>query len=423
MFAVVCCLNDYGAFYAFRVNTTEIPKSVIAAVAIPFALLLFVVHLLGQQKDTVFWIAASCLIVLLALFVPVTMFWMSTATYNAVTTIFVLVYFFCVLTLLYRGCRQGIPDARLLIYPIGLLFASITILQTVSTIVRTGRVESSQALRYLSWVVDTAQWPFPFDFQDITEVLVRLAILAILILRFARSRADEQRIYAELESARIVQGVLVPETLPAIPGLTIRSVYKPAGRVGGDFFQIIPLQPDGGLICIGDVSGKGLPAAMTVSLLVGTLRALSDSIQSPATLLSALNRHMLDHSRSGFTTCLILRADPHGQLTVANADHLAPYLNGREIALNNGLPLGLSMDSEYAESTVVLPLEAQLTLLTDGVLEARDNTGELFGFDRTAAISTQSAESIAQTAQAFGQNDDITILTLSLVSAATAAGS
>jgi Stage II sporulation protein E (SpoIIE) len=183
-------------------------------------------------------------------------------------------------------------------------------------------------------------------------------------------------------------------------------------EVGGDFFQIYPLNSGGILIVVGDVSGKGMPAAMTVSLLVGTFRTLAHYTQSPTEIITAMNQRMLGRTNGGFTTCLVLRVDANGKVTIANAGHIAPYLDGHELATDNGLPLGLSEDSTYSESTCDLASNQQLTLITDGVLEARSRTGELFGLDRTAAISIQSAETIAQTAQAFGEDDDITVLTL-----------
>lgn len=166
------------------------------------------------------------------------------------------------------------------------------------------------------------------------------------------------------------------------------------------------------MIVIGDVSGKGMPAAMTVSLLVGTVRTLAHYTQSPGEILQAMNQRMLARSGGGFTTCLVLRADPGGTLTAANAGHIAPYSDGFELSMENGLPLGLAAETTYPESTFPLPAHAQLTLVTDGVVEAHGKSSELFGFHRTAAISTQPADSIAQTAQAFGQDDDITVLTL-----------
>ena len=217
---------------------------------------------------------------------------------------------------------------------------------------------------------------------------------------------------SELEAAREVQKVLVPAESPAVPGFQIESVYQPAGEVGGDFFQILPIASGGVLLVIGDVSGKGMPAAMTVSLLVGTIRTLADYTQSPSEILHAMNERMLARSHGGFTTCLVLRVGSGGLLTAANAGHIPPFKNREELAIDNGLPLGLSAESAYGESTLQLRPNDRLTLLTDGVVEARNRNGELFGFERTAEISAGTVEEITHAAQSFGQEDDITVLTL-----------
>jgi len=238
------------------------------------------------------------------------------------------------------------------------------------------------------------------------------ATLAILARDLIRDRSEKQRLAAELAASRAVQQVLIPEEFPAVAGFEIQSVYKPYGEVGGDFYQILPLPNGGVLIAIGDVSGKGMPAAMMVSLLVGTLHALVETTTSPGQLLAGLNRLTQARSHGGFTTCLILRVAADGAVTFANAGHIAPYRSGAEIECQNGLPLGLVAGTPYPESSFVLRAGEQLTLLTDGVVEARNQTGELFGFERTATLSSDSAEAIAQRAQAFGQDDDITVLTL-----------
>jgi hypothetical protein len=240
-------------------------------------------------------------------------------------------------------------------------------------------------------------------------------ILLFLVLRTVTIAKERAHAAAELEAARTVQQILIPEEIPSIPGFALGAVYKPAGEVGGDFFQILPVR-NGVLVVIGDVSGKGMPAAMTVSLLVGTVRTLAHFTQSPGEILAAMNLRMLHRSGGGFTTCLVLRADADGALTIANAGHIAPYLAGKELPLENGLPLGLAAEATYSETSFQLQAGQQLTLVTDGVVEARDKGGALFGFERTAAISTQPAESIAQAAQAFGQDDDITALTIALIS-------
>jgi hypothetical protein len=254
----------------------------------------------------------------------------------------------------------------------------------------------------------------PVNARTLSGALLLVALVYAVYRYSAENHRQQARMEEEIRNARAVQQVLIPEAIPATPGFKVESVYRPADEVGGDFFQILPLRGGGVLSVIGDVSGKGIPAAMTVSLLVGTVRTLAHYTQSPAEILAAMNQRMLARSHDGgFTTCLILRADPDGKVTAANAGHLAPYLKCKEMTLESGLPLGLSATAVYTESTTQLADGEQLTLLTDGVVEARSKTGELFGFDRTLAIAADTAESIAQAAQKFGQQDDITVLTLS----------
>ncbi|MGH9606806.1 MAG: SpoIIE family protein phosphatase [Terracidiphilus sp.] len=256
-----------------------------------------------------------------------------------------------------------------------------------------------------------------FDAQSVLNTLLLAAIIyAAWRYQAEQTRRQNQR-DEEFRSAQQVQQLLIPQELPSVPGFSIESVYMPAGEVGGDFFQIVPADNGGVLIAIGDVSGKGMPAAMTVSLLVGTFRTLAHYTRNPSEILAAMNQRMLARSKNGFTTCLIVRIDSSGKVTLANAGHLAPYANGHEIAVENGLPLGLAADAVYPETVFSLAQDELLTLLSDGVVEARNPTGELFGFDRAAAISTESAPKIAQTAQAFGQEDDITVLTLTFAPA------
>lgn len=240
-----------------------------------------------------------------------------------------------------------------------------------------------------------------------------VTMLLFLVLRTVVIARERAHVAAELEAARMVQQVLIPDEIPSVPGFIIQSVYKPAGDVGGDFFQILPVKSGGVLVVIGDVSGKGMPAAMTVSLLVGTIRTLAHFTQSPSEILASMNQRMLTRSSGGFTTCLVLRSDRDGKVTIANAGHIAPYLAGKELALENGLPLGISAESTYAETIFQLPANGQLTLVTDGVVEARNKTHALYGFERTAVLSVEPAETIARAAQAFGQDDDITVVTLS----------
>ncbi len=216
----------------------------------------------------------------------------------------------------------------------------------------------------------------------------------------------------EVDRAQHVQQVLVPHEQPQLENCSVESVYLPAQLVGGDFYQVIPF-PDGSvLVAIGDVSGKGIPAAMVVAMVVGALRAASQFTSSPARLLSILNECLSGRMRSGFVTCLLARISASGELAVANAGHLFPYLNGQELMLESQLPLGIDGVPGWREEHRQLAPGDRLTFLSDGVVEARGVTGELFGFERTRAISELPAHSIADAARSFGQDDDITVLTV-----------
>ncbi len=404
--------NCYAAFHALPALASEAWINSLAVAGF-FSFLMFIWLMLGARRTV--WIRIGLVSVALNV-----MMWAVPALRNL--PVFSSNLLFIVVTLpmtlgavvmLIEGVRRGDPDARLLLVPVGLNTLANWVNDALWAILSGGHAWIEPY-----WVLwnRTFSWPFPFGLYELSIGILLLAIMGIVVLRFARSRHEEDQLKSEMEAARAVQQVLIPDAIPTVPGFRIESLYKPAGEVGGDFFQILPTPGDGVLLVIGDVSGKGMPAAMTVSLLVGTVRTLAHYTQSPGEILSAMNQRMLGRSQGGFTTCLAVRVDSDGSVTAANAGHLHPWIDGREVALENGLPLGLNAESTYSETTFTLRPDAHLTLLTDGVVEARNAAGEFFGFERTAAISTQSAEGIAGAAQRFGQEDDITVLTLAWVS-------
>lgn len=254
--------------------------------------------------------------------------------------------------------------------------------------------------------------PISLQISDLSDLLFVLAIGVVMFFRFTRVSREQARGAAELEAAREIQQRLVPARLPDVKGYRIEAAYFPAQEVGGDFYQIFPQSDGAQLLLVGDVSGKGLRAAMTGTLALGALRALAGEGLGPAVVLTRLNRQQTETQDGGFITCICARVTEHGEVTMANAGHLSPYRNGEEISGASGLPLGISQDETYREHTFTLAPGDQLTLLSDGVLEAMDAKGELFGFDRMRAISAQSAAEIAAAARRFGQEDDITVLTL-----------
>ena len=373
-------------------------------------LLEFVRQTMKAPRGRLYFTGVAAMALNVLLLIPSESGWIGDSQSILLQVLVFLPYYACVLILLYRGARAGERDGRFLFAPMALWFLSDAIINSALAMSEAGH---PWAARLLDRLLAITAWPFRMALNDIAFLLFEASVLCILLLRFVRSRREEEKLKAEFEAASLVQQVIVPTENPAIPGFRIETFYKPAGEVGGDFFQIVPDPKGGALIAVGDVSGKGLPAAMTVSLLIGTFRTLAHYTHCPGEILSAMNHRMIGRSRGGFTTCLVLRAGPDGLCTVANAGHLAPYRKGEELSVDSGIPLGLDADAGYGEITFELPVGVQLVLLTDGVVEARNSVGELFGFERTRAISTESAERIAGAARQFGQQDDITVLVLS----------
>ncbi len=286
------------------------------------------------------------------------------------------------------------------------------------------RIAATQGNRFTHWTVaDKIDAPLftvysnPFTAQTIVNTLLLLAIVYAVYCYTRETLRRQGEMEAEFKGAREVQQVLIPEALPPLPGYAVTSAYRPALEVGGDFFQIIPLEGNetgSALIVLGDVSGKGLKAALAVSLIVGTLRSLAESDSSPARILHRLNQHLYGRLRGGFATCFVLKLNPDGSCAMSNAGHPSPFINRREVALAGALPLGLVADAEYEEYTALLGVGDHTVLYTDGLLEARARSGELFGFERLSKLIAlrPSAEQAMEAAQEFGQEDDITVLTV-----------
>jgi len=255
----------------------------------------------------------------------------------------------------------------------------------------------------------------------LTGVLLLVAIVYAVYRSADESRRRQGAMEQEFRSARELQQVLIPETLPPLPGFALTSAYLPAHEVGGDFFQLIPMEADGStLVVMGDVSGKGLKAAMAVSFIVGAVRALANLVSSPAQLLEELNGRLVNRLQGGFATCLAMRIDRDGNCLIASAGHPAPFLNRVEMELPGALPLGVVAAANYEQTAIPLGIGDHCFLYTDGLLEARNEDGELFGFDRLRRLlSTQpTATKAAGAAVKFGQDDDITVVTLTRVAVA-----
>jgi serine phosphatase RsbU (regulator of sigma subunit) len=317
----------------------------------------------------------------------------------------------------------SVPVTLVEVYPLVLVFFAIgkrldaarwimAIVAALTQLTIGFRNLAAQGVRFTHWTLVTR-----LDTLPVLPLLTILLLLAVVFAVYRHTVAQSERQSAleqEFRSAQELQQVLIPETLPSLDGYAVTSAYRPAQQVGGDFFQLITQSDGSALLVLGDVSGKGLKAAMTVSLIVGTIRTVADTVDDPAEVLATLNRRLHGRLKDGFVTCLALHLNTEGECTVANAGHPCPFLNKEELSLPGALPLGLELDVQYENVRLRLAVGDRLTIYTDGLLEARNPAGDLFSFERLRTlIATQpDAKQATDAAVAFGQDDDITVMTI-----------
>jgi hypothetical protein len=312
--------------------------------------------------------------------------------------------------------RKRLDSARWMVAILAFLSATVYWIENVSV----------QGVRFTHWTlgdkIESSLFTLNgnhFSLPTILRTLLFLSIVYAVIRNTIDSRRRQHALEQEFQNARELQQVLVPETIPALAGFSLTSAYRPAQEVGGDFFQIIPLEEGSTLVVLGDVSGKGLKAAMAVSLIVGAVRTLVETTSSPAEILAGLNRRLFGRLQNGFATAVALRLDGDGSCTIACAGHPAPFVNDEELTIPGTLPLGVLPKAVFEETRLQLSERDQLALYTDGLLEARAQNGDLYSFGRlkTLFATRPTAEQAAQAAVNFGQDDDITVLTLTRVAA------
>jgi sigma-B regulation protein RsbU (phosphoserine phosphatase) len=226
--------------------------------------------------------------------------------------------------------------------------------------------------------------------------------------------------------ARDIQQGLLLEAVPRLPGWEISAVSLPARDLGGDLYDFLPLGDDWHGIMIGDVSGKGLPAALRMAVARTVFRHEARRGYAPAPTLAAVNNGVLSEIPQGMVTMLyVMLNTQNGCMRVANAGHNYPVvINGqvREVELT-GLPLGVLGDSEYDEMSALLGHGDTVLLYTDGVVEATDERGEIFGYDRLTEMLHANARlkprallsALLHDLRAWGgtdQSDDITMVIL-----------
>jgi serine phosphatase RsbU (regulator of sigma subunit)/predicted ester cyclase len=243
-----------------------------------------------------------------------------------------------------------------------------------------------------------------------------------------QERIERERIEQELKVARSIQQASLPEEVPTLEGWQISPYYQPAREVGGDFYDFHLLSEGRLGLVVGDATGKGVPAALVMSSTRSMLRALARASNSPGEVLEQVNDLLVsDVPPNMFVTCFYAILDPKSAtLSYANAGHDLPYLRHGDEAEElraRGMPLGLMSGMSYEEGEASLRQEDDVLFYSDGLVEAHDPKGEMFGFPRLRALIAEHAqerslgdflmeELYSFVGEGWEQEDDITLLTL-----------
>jgi serine phosphatase RsbU (regulator of sigma subunit)/anti-sigma regulatory factor (Ser/Thr protein kinase) len=270
------------------------------------------------------------------------------------------------------------------------------------------------------------------DDRKLLDNLAAQAAPALRVGQLVREQeaeaATRQRFEQELEVARLIQQHFLPRELPDLPGWQVAAHYRPAREVGGDFYDVIPLADGRVVFLVGDVTDKGVPAALVMSATRSVLRASAQRLIEPGAVLERVNDHLCpDMPEKMFVTCLYAVLDPRsGLFRFANAGHDLPYLKTPDGVVElraRGMPLGLMPQMTYEENEAVLEPGDCVLLHSDGIAEAHDPQREMFGFPRlkqTVGAASGGRELIDRvitelerfTGPDAEQEDDITMLTL-----------
>lgn len=252
-------------------------------------------------------------------------------------------------------------------------------------------VSQGELIGVLNLGARLSEQDYSSDDRKLIDSLASQAAPALRVGQLVREQeaeaATRQRFEQELEVARLIQQNFLPKELPDLPGWRVAAYYRPAREVGGDFYDVIPL-PDGRVgFVVGDVTDKGVPAALVMSATRSVLRASAQRLVEPGIVLERVNEHLCpDMPEKMFVTCLYGVLDPAtGLLRFANAGHDVPYVktaHGVEELRARGMPLGLMPGMAYEEKEAVLEPGDSVLLHSDGIVEAHDPERGMFGFPR-----------------------------------------
>ena len=246
--------------------------------------------------------------------------------------------------------------------------------------------------------------------------------------RLEQERIERERIEQELQLARSIQQASLPKEVPSLQGWQISPYYHPAREVGGDFYDFHLLSEDRLGVVVGDATGKGVPAALVMASARSMLRALAQASNSPGEVLRRVNDALVtDIPPNMFVTCFYAILEPEsGTLSYANAGHDVPYLwrGGDADELRaRGMPLGLMPGMSYEQKEIELDCGQSVFFYSDGLVEAHDPKGQMFGFPRLMALVAEQGEEgslgdlcleelYSFVGESWEQEDDITLLTL-----------
>jgi serine phosphatase RsbU (regulator of sigma subunit)/anti-sigma regulatory factor (Ser/Thr protein kinase) len=271
------------------------------------------------------------------------------------------------------------------------------------------------------------------DDRKLLENLAAQAAPAVRVAQLVREQQvearDRERIEHELQVAQLIQQNFLPKHIPSLPGWEIAAHYRPARTVGGDFYDFIEMSGGRLAIVIGDVTDKGVPAALVMAATRSVIRSTASQTEAPGEVLARVNDILCpDMPRNMFVTCLFGILDPGtGVFRFANAGHDLPYVRRPDGTVDEfratGMPLGLMEDMPYEESEGTLGVGDTVLFSSDGLIEAHDPRGEMFGFPRLRErMSTHRGGAVlldrilgdlaAFTGADWEQEDDVTIVTL-----------
>lgn len=308
----------------------------------------------------------------------------------------------------------------------------VTAMKTAGVKLAVPLVSQGELIGVLNLGPRRSEQDYSLDDRRLLDALAAQAAPAVRVGQLVRQQEAEartrQRFEQELEVARLIQQNFLPKQLPDLDGWEIAALYRPAREVGGDFYDVIPLT-DGRLgFVIGDVTDKGVPAALVMAATRSVLRASAQRLVDPSAVLERVNDHLCpDMPAKMFVTCLYGVLEPDtGRFRFANAGHDLPYVKTADGSVElraRGMPLGLMPGMAYEENERVLAPGDALLLHSDGIVEAHDPGGQMFGFPRLkdavarypgggALIERVLEDLHAHTGPEAEQEDDITMVTL-----------